>query len=68
MISILRHPFSHGHIGPIHESRKSSILQSDYQTEWKKLYKKPYAFFTEEFQSNWESKTGMLWREWGKLS
>ncbi len=66
MISILRHPFYHGHIWPIHESRKSSILQNDYQTEWKRVHKKPYDFFTGEFQSNWEKQTGMLWLEWGK--
>ncbi len=60
------HHFSHSPVGPAYESRKNCILKTDYQTEWKKLYKIPYTFFTEEFQSNWEMKTGTLWQEWHK--
>ena len=66
MGSTLRHHFSQGHVGPVYESEKVSILQTDYQTEWKKLYKNLYGFLTEEFQSNWEMKTGMPWQEWHK--
>ncbi len=66
MINIQRHLRSDGYIGPICEIRKSSIAQTDYQTEWKMLYKKLHAFFTEEYQTNWERKTGMIWREWVK--
>ena len=66
MNSILTHLLSSdGHIGLAYKSKKSIILQTHYQTEWKKLHKKPYDFFKEEIQSNRESKTGMLWQEWG---
>ena len=63
MISILRHPFSDGHLGRSVRARKSSILQAGYLTEWKILYKKLHDFFTEEYQSDWEKKTGRIWRE-----
>jgi hypothetical protein len=67
MISILSHLLSSdGHMGPVYESRTGSILQPRYEAEWKKLHKKPYDVFTEEFQSNWGKQTGMLWQEWGK--
>ena len=42
------------------------ILQYDYETGWKKLSKKLYAFFTDRFESDWEKKTGMPWQEWAK--
>jgi uncharacterized membrane protein YphA (DoxX/SURF4 family) len=42
MISIQGHLLSDGRIGPICEIRKSSILQTDCQTEWKKLCKRLY--------------------------
>jgi len=57
---------SNGRIKPTCESGKDNASQTDYQREWKKLYKKPYSFFTEEFQSNRDRKTAMSWREWGK--
>jgi len=57
---------SNGHIGLTCESRKDNIQQTDYQREWKKLHKKPYTFFTEEFQSNRERKTATPWQEWGE--
>jgi DNA-binding response OmpR family regulator len=42
------------------------ILQYDYQTGWKRLLDKLQGFFTERFESDWEKKTGLNWREWGK--
>jgi CheY-like chemotaxis protein len=42
------------------------ILQYDYQTGWKRLLEKLHGFFTERFESDWERKTGLNWREWGK--
>ncbi len=42
------------------------ILQTDYETGWKKLSKKLHSFFTERFESDWEKKTGMPWQEWAK--
>jgi hypothetical protein len=67
MNGVLSHLFSSDdHIRQAYESRISSILQPRYQAQWKKLHKKPYDFFTEEFESNRENQTGMLWQEWGK--
>ncbi len=42
------------------------ILQTDYETGWKRLSKKLYSFFTDRFESDWEKKTGMPWQEWAK--
>jgi len=42
------------------------VLKYDYATGWKRLLKKLNRFFNEAFESDWEKKTGMNWREWGK--
>jgi DNA-binding NtrC family response regulator len=42
------------------------VLKYDYQSGWKRLLEKLHRFFTEEFESDWEKKTGLNWREWGK--
>jgi DNA-binding NtrC family response regulator len=42
------------------------VLKYDYATGWKRLLKKLDGFFSEAFESDWEKKTGMNWREWGK--
>lgn len=42
------------------------VLNYDYQTGWKRLLEKLQEFFTERFESDWEKKTGLNWREWGK--
>jgi len=42
------------------------VLKYDYDTGWKRLLKKLNRFFNEAFESDWEKKTGMNWREWGK--
>ncbi len=66
MISILSHLLFVGHIGPAYENRINIIPEPRYQAEWKKLHKRPYNLFTEEFQSNREEQTGMTWQEWGR--
>jgi DNA-binding NtrC family response regulator len=42
------------------------VLKYDYATGWKRLLKKLNRFFNDAFESDWEKKTGMNWREWGK--
>jgi DNA-binding NtrC family response regulator len=42
------------------------VLKYDYATGWKRLLQKLNSFFNEAFESDWEKKTGMNWREWGK--
>lgn len=44
------------------------ILKYDYKTGWKRLFEKLHGFFTERFETDWENKTGLNWREWGKPS
>jgi DNA-binding NtrC family response regulator len=44
------------------------ILKYEFETGWRRLFEKLYDFFTEKFDSDWEKKTGMNWREWGKSS
>jgi DNA-binding NtrC family response regulator len=38
------------------------ILQLDYKTGWEKLAKKLPGFFTDNFETDWEKKTGTPWR------
>ncbi len=42
------------------------MLSYDYETGWQRLSRKLRSFFTDKFESDWESKTGMPWREWAK--
>jgi CheY-like chemotaxis protein len=44
------------------------ILKYEFEPGWKSLFEKLHSFFTERFESDWEKKTGMDWREWGKSS
>jgi DNA-binding NtrC family response regulator len=44
------------------------VLQYDFESGWRRLFEKLHSFFTEKFESDWEKKTGMQWREWGKTS
>ena len=44
------------------------LLQHDFESGWKRLFEKLHGFFTDRFESDWEKKTGMDWREWGKSS
>jgi hypothetical protein len=63
MINILRHLHSNDRIGPVYENRKSSSMQTDYQTKWKIFCKEIHTFFMQEFQTSWERETGLPWRE-----
>ena len=40
------------------------VLKYDYESGWKRLMDKLYGFFTEKFESDWEKKTGSVWKEW----
>ncbi|HOW53770.1 MAG TPA: response regulator [Syntrophorhabdaceae bacterium] len=42
------------------------VLANDFQTGWTRLFEKLHTFFTERFESDWEKKTGLTWREWTK--
>lgn len=42
------------------------VLQYEFEPGWKRLFDKLQGFFTERFESDWEKKTGMNWKEWGK--
>jgi len=42
------------------------ILTHDFQPGWTNLFEKLHNFFTERFESDWEKKTGLTWREWVK--
>ena len=44
------------------------VLNYDFESGWKRLFEKLHNFFTEKFESDWEKKTGMQWREWGMIS
>jgi CheY-like chemotaxis protein len=44
------------------------VLNYEFDTGWKRLFENLHDFFTERFESDWEKKTGMNWREWGKFS
>ncbi len=43
------------------------ILKYDYLPSWKNHMKKLKTFFDSKFQSDWELKTELPWKEWGKL-
>ncbi|HOD75427.1 MAG TPA: response regulator [Syntrophorhabdaceae bacterium] len=42
------------------------VLTTDFQSGWTRLFEKLHTFFTERFESDWEKKTGLTWREWVK--
>ena len=42
------------------------VLQYEYLPGWKRLFDKLKEFFDSKFESDWEKKTGLNWREWGK--
>ena len=44
------------------------VLRHDFESGWKSLFEKLHGFFTDKFESDWEKKTGLNWREWGKTS
>jgi len=42
------------------------VLNYEFESSWKRLFEKLNEFFTEKFESDWEKKTGLNWKEWGK--
>lgn len=42
------------------------MLNYEFESGWKLLFEKLHGFFTEKFESDWEKKTGLNWKEWGK--
>ncbi len=42
------------------------VLKYGYVPAWKRLMEKLKGFFDSKFESEWEKKTGMDWREWAK--
>ena len=42
------------------------ILKYDYLPGWKRLFDKLKGFFDTKFESDWEKRTGLNWKEWGK--
>ncbi len=44
------------------------ILKYDYLPGWKNLIKKLKTFFDSRFESDWEKRTDLPWKEWGKIN
>ena len=42
------------------------VLKYEYLPGWKRLFEKMKGFFDTKFDSDWEKKTGLPWREWHK--
>lgn len=42
------------------------VLTYEFEAGWKRLLEKLSAFFNKVFESDWEKKIGLTWREWGK--
>ena len=42
------------------------VLKYEYLPGWKRLYSKLKEFFDTKFETDWEKKTGLNWREWGR--
>jgi CheY-like chemotaxis protein len=40
------------------------VLAYDYVPGWKHLYEKLKEYFDSKFESDWEKKTGLDWKEW----
>ena len=43
------------------------IPRSESSSFWKRFFKELSASFNAPFQSDWEKKRGLPWRDWGKL-
>jgi CheY-like chemotaxis protein len=43
------------------------VLTYEFESGWRRLFEKLHTFFTEKFESDWEKKTGLQWREWGRI-
>jgi DNA-binding NtrC family response regulator len=44
------------------------VLKYEFESGWRHLFEKLHNFFTEKFETDWEKKTGLNWREWGRMS
>lgn len=42
------------------------VLTYEHLPGWKRLLEKLEGFFNRKFETDWEKKTGLHWREWGK--
>ena len=42
------------------------VLTYEYLPGWRRLMEKLKGFFDMKFETDWEKKTGLQWREWGK--
>ena len=42
------------------------VVKYEYLPGWKRLLENLKEFFDTKFESDWEKKTGMNWREWTK--
>ena len=42
------------------------VLRYDYLPGWRHLLEKLKGFFDKKFESDWEKKTGLEWKEWHK--
>jgi CheY-like chemotaxis protein len=42
------------------------VLTHDHLTGWKRILDRLESFFDQKFETDWEKKTGMDWKEWGK--
>jgi len=42
------------------------VLKYEYLPGWKHVLEKLKGFFDDKFESDWEKKTGLEWREWHK--
>ncbi len=42
------------------------VLKYEYLPGWKRVLEKLKGFFDDKFESDWEKKTGLEWREWHK--
>lgn len=42
------------------------VLIYEFVPGWKRLYEKLKGFFDSKFESDWEKRTGLAWKEWDK--
>lgn len=42
------------------------VLTYEYLPGWRRLMEKLKGFFDMKFETDWEKRTGLQWREWGK--
>ena len=43
------------------------MLKYEYLPGWKRLFERLKGLFDQKFESDWENKSGLNWKEWGKL-